>query len=178
VYWYPIEWRKGSVQDRADELVASDGASGVAQERLEKIELDGGQLDRFTAAANDPRCFVDRDVVDNQFTWNAHVHRTAFDPRPPQNRFDASTQFARVERFRQVVVGPHLEAEDSILLVAACSEHQHRHASARTQLPEYLEAPHVRQHDVEHNQRVFARQRPFDPLGAAVDRLHVVPLWE
>src|SRR5262245_14161630 len=77
-----IEWRKGSVQDRTHELVASDRASGIAQERLEEIELDGGQFDRFTTAANDPRCFVDRDVVDNQFTWNADVHRTAFDARP------------------------------------------------------------------------------------------------
>src|SRR5262245_65162330 len=60
----------------------------------------------------------------SELYWSAR--RAARFARTAQNGAQASGQLPRVERLRQVVVGAKLEAENSIDVIAASGEHQHR----------------------------------------------------
>ena len=84
-----------------------------------------------------------------------------------QGRLDPAAELAHRERLGDVVVGPHLEAEDLVDLVVLGGEHDDRHLAAAAQPPADLDPVELRQHDVEHDQ-VEAL------LGEAVERLAAV----
>jgi hypothetical protein len=96
-----------------------------------------------------------------------HVRREH--PRSPQHGADTRQQFARRERFGQVIVRTQLEAEDAIGLVGACRQHhdgQVRTAGA-AQFTAEGDAVGVRQHQVQHHQVDLVRRDRGPHLGGA-----------
>ncbi|TCK38568.1 hypothetical protein B0G84_3882 [Paraburkholderia sp. BL8N3] len=80
---------------------------------------------------------------------------------PPQHRFDAREQLARVEGFGEIVVRAGFEARHRVRHAAACGHEDHRDIVARrAQLFERTQAVRVRHHDVEHDDR---RPLEFEP---------------
>src|SRR5947199_219455 len=63
-----------------------------------------------------------------------------------QDRANAGHQLARIEWLGHIVVGPHLEPDDAIHVVAARGEHQHRRLLALAQAAQHLEAAKPGQH--------------------------------
>ncbi len=98
----------------------------------------------------------------------------AIDPgfRAPQNGLDARRQFARVEGLGKIIVGPELEANDTIHVFAARRQHQHRDAAGKAQPLENFETVQARQHDIQHDQLVTALLRGLQRRVPLMDALH------
>ena len=67
----------------------------------------------------------------------------------PQDGPQPGQQFARIERFGQVIVGADFQADDAVRVLAACGQHQDRHVGAGTDRSAEFESVAVRQHQVE-----------------------------
>ena len=68
-----------------------------------------------------------------------------------------------LERLRQVVVGPELQAHDAIHHLPACGQHQDRRADAAlAQRPADVEAVAARQHHVEQDDVEGLARRALD----------------
>jgi hypothetical protein len=84
-----------------------------------------------------------------------------------QDAADARQQFARLERFRQVVVGAHFQAEDAVQRLVAGGQHDDRQRRVGAQLAAQGQAVVAGQVEVEHHQlgAGFVQQLPH---GSAV----------
>ena len=71
---------------------------------------------------------------------------------PTQERADAAPELADGERLRDVVVGPELEAEHLVELLAPGREHDDRHVALRSEPLAHLEAVERREHHVQHDE--------------------------
>jgi hypothetical protein len=74
--------------------------------------------------------------------------------RAAQHGANPRQQFAHGEGLGQIVVRAHFEADDTVGLLVARREHQHRHRAelARAQFAAQHEAVLARHHEVEHDQ--------------------------
>jgi hypothetical protein len=86
-----------------------------------------------------------------------------------QHAADAGQQLARLERFRQVIVGAHFQAQDAVQRLVAGSQHDHRQRGRGAQLAAQAQAVVAGQVQVQHDQ-VRARLVELFPHGAAVRR--------
>ena len=69
-----------------------------------------------------------------------------------QDDLDAGEQLARAEGLGQIVVGAHLQPDDTIGLVAAGGEHQHRDVGFGAELATERQTVVARKHQIEHDQ--------------------------
>ena len=156
-------------------IVPRDDRSGGAQERVEKLELDRSQLDRFTCPKDGASASVERNI--------AHRNRVA-PPcvplvrwrRAPENRADTSQQFTRIEWLREVVVGPDLEPDDSIDLAPTRGQHENWHPRTCADGAQGVEPVQRRQHDVENHDVEIARRCELRASRTVVDRIDLKPL--
>ena len=95
-----------------------------------------------------------------------------------QHALDACHQFARVEGLGDVVIRAELEPGDAIRHIAACSEHDHRHAVAAPDFLADRKAILAGQHHVEQHQVRARGRQPAQALLAVEDAVHfdLVPL--
>src|SRR5262249_173893 len=70
-------------------------------------------------------------------------------PAAAQDRAQSCQKLARLEWFRQIIVGPHLEPDDTVHGVAAGGQHQDRAVGPIADLPADIEPVAIRQHQVE-----------------------------
>lgn len=127
-------------------LHAPSGAGEAGQ----KIELHGGERDRRLADHHAARAEIHAERAHDDFLGGGcGRRRRGVTGGTSQDGAEPGEEFAGGERFRQVVVGADLEADDAIRLVAAGREHEHRHRTVLADPPEHLEAVHAWQHDVE-----------------------------
>ena len=90
----------------------------------------------------------------------------------PQRGLHPRAELAHRERLGDVVVGAELEPEDLVDLLALGAEHDDRDPLAlRAQAPADLEAVHLRQHHVEHDEVERLLGEAGEGL-AAVGRVH------
>ena len=104
-----------------------------------------------------------------------HLADTLLPPRngDPRNLQRSVEKLARIEGFRQIVVGADLQPDDPVGVVAAGRQHQDRDGGAGAQAPADLEAVDVGQHDVEHHgveTLAVERVEAVDPGQAAFHR--------
>ena len=94
---------------------------------------------------------------------------------PAENRLDAGDQFLRRERLDHVIVGPHLQAADPVVLAAAGGQEDDRPGRvAAAQFGQHLEAVALGEHDIEQDQ-IDAVGGRFAKPRRAVGRLgHLV----
>ena len=78
--------------------------------------------------------------------------RDAQEDLAAQHGVDAGQQLARIEGFRQIVVGPHFQSDDAVDLVALGGEHDNRHGGFLADLAADVDAVHPRQHEVEQDE--------------------------
>jgi hypothetical protein len=71
---------------------------------------------------------------------------------PPQHALDAGQQLARIERFRDVVVGADLEADDSVDDITRRGDHDDADVVALAQVTRECQAVFARHADVEQDQ--------------------------
>src|SRR5581483_2050858 len=69
-----------------------------------------------------------------------------------QDRLDAADQFTRTEWFHQVVIGPHLQTGDTIILSLSRGEHKNRRIGPGTNAAADLHAIERGQHQIEDHQ--------------------------
>ena len=68
---------------------------------------------------------------------------------PAQDSAHPRHHFARRERLQDVIVRPHLQADDAVGLLVAAGQHDHRDVRARPQAAQEVEAASVGQNEVE-----------------------------
>jgi hypothetical protein len=85
---------------------------------------------------------------------------------PAQYRAQPGQQFARLERFGQVIVGADLQAHDPIGRISASGQHQHRRVGFRAQLAADIQTIHVGQRQIQHDGRVIGIRQLFERRGA------------
>ena len=136
----------GAVPDVAHQLLAGDDLAGVGHEHPEQLELLAGELDLL--AAQEHPSAVGVDVEERVLLGLQRVDDAAAQQRPGPGE-----QLGEPEGLGDVVVGPCVEPHDGVDLVGPGREDEHGHAAAL--LPEpaaHLEAVHLREPEVEHDQ--------------------------
>jgi hypothetical protein len=71
--------------------------------------------------------------------------------RAAKNRAHTRHEFARIERFRQVIVGAKLQPQNPIDVFASGRQDQHGHIRFRPQLSQHVEPPYPGQQQVENH---------------------------
>ena len=165
-----VEGVQRTAQRHLRELLARDHAAGVAQQKLQHIELDGGEIDRHIAAGDGARRHRHVDVADGErLIMTLGRDRLA---RAAKDGANACDQFARIERLGQVIVGTDLEAQNAIHGLAARSEQKHRHGRLLTQRLQQLEARTAGQHDIQDDEFVLTGERRAQAGSVVVGRFH------
>jgi hypothetical protein len=134
----------GVVPNSFEELLAATNQSSVANQVQQELELQGRERDRLA---------IDGDLVPR------HVDAEAFDLEPveglvrlslgaPHHSAQAKRQLSRAERLGHEIIRTELKGNDSIDLVIAARNEDHRLGSGLRVLaypPEDLGGPHVRE---------------------------------
>jgi hypothetical protein len=131
------------------ELVASHDLARVVRKCHQKVELVPGQIPRFAFELNRASRPIDRKTAEAEcsfLTFRADGAALSADERPK-----ARQELARIERLGQIVVGPELEADDSVGILTARGQHQDRHVTHCAQPREKTEPIEPGKHYVEHH---------------------------
>ena len=139
--------REVGAPDVLEQRVAGQDDAGVARQRGQQVELAGAQLEPPVADVGLAPAGIDAQVadLDRPAALGRHVG-------PAQDRLDPRHQGSRVERLGHVVVRAQLQADDRVHVLGAGGQHQDRHVAAAAQLAADLEAVHLGQHQVQHDQ--------------------------
>ena len=132
---------------RVHDLVARQHPPGAVCQHAEQLELVAGQVARRATHSCLARPQVDLEPAEHQHLVGQHLRS-----RAPQQRLHAGEQFARLERFAQVVVGADLQAHDAVGGLTARCQHQQRQPSRAglgAQFAREVQAVTVGQHQVE-----------------------------
>jgi hypothetical protein len=132
-----------------EQLSSGQRLPGIAQEVHQQVEFAAGQPKVGTRPAGLVGCHVDTQVsVGEGFPLNRRRALGA-----PQNGLHPQHDLAGTERFGDVVVGAHLQAEQSVWFVAARGEHQDRQVPTLGAQPaEHLGTLDSGQHQIEHDE--------------------------
>ena len=109
-------------------------------------------------------------AVDFQAAEAQHIRRCGV-AAPPQNRTQPREQLAGLERLRQIVIRPQLEADHAVERVAARRQHQERNRGFGADVLAEVQAIRVRQHQVEDDRiEGVALEEPLRLAAGAGDR--------
>src|SRR6185437_4874172 len=93
------------------QLFAREQSPAIANKRAKQFELERTDFDRLAGAAQLAAGEVDLRIAECEgtlpFGWSCC---------PPQKRANAGAQLVRTEGFREVVIGPQIEAQHLICL--------------------------------------------------------------
>ena len=149
-----------------DQLAAREGCTRSHDHRREEVELRSGEVDVLAAKSDCASLEVDGEIADDEFTRGGDLAES----RPSQHRADSRNEFARGERFDEVVVGSRAESDDLVdLLIAGGEDHDVR-VGELTDLATDLDSVDPGEHEVEKHQcrlvlaRSFDRCRPVEGL--------------
>jgi hypothetical protein len=144
------------------QLGARQDVARTLQQRLEQQVFVARQVQRLPAEDH-ARFMLAKLEADRR---GRHRRRR----QAPQHHADPGHQFARRKRLGDVIVGANLEAHDTVDLVAAGGQEDHRNVGELAQLAADVEPILVGQADVEHHQngRVGGPHR-VQRMGAQAD---------
>src|SRR4051794_870751 len=162
-----------------EQHVAREHPAGAARHRAEDLELDERGLDELAAQLHRALGRIDPQAggIDRRLGLAvAGRHAGA-----PQRGLHARAELPHRERLGDVVVGAELEPEDLVDLLALGAEHDDRDAlPLGAQPPADLEAVHLGQHHVEHDEvegllgeareRLAPVRRVHDLIAVALER--------
>jgi hypothetical protein len=150
-------------------LCAAEHAPLAAQEQLQHLQLDRGQVDaRARAAKLSPG--------EIHFAVSESVNERAFRRGAPEQRPYACPELARTEGLRDVVVCAHIEAHHLLGLLCLRGEHQNGRADAGApEIATDFEAILRGQHDVEQDEIPAGLAAATARLVAVCHDRHVVP---
>lgn len=141
----------------------------MAEQNLENLEFDGGQLNSLILTENSSSTGNHPDIPDDQPLWLAPTVWITIDAA--QNGPQAREQFAGIEWFGQIVVGADLETNDPVDILSSRSQHKDRDARGSPNLPQRFELFQIRKHDIEDDQGESPRQCRLDSFQAVLHRL-------
>src|SRR6478609_4441032 len=159
----------GAVPHVAHQLLARDDLALVGHEHLEQLELLAGELHLLA---------MEEDATPLGVDPHQGLGGRRLDDASAQQRTSPGEQLGEPERLRDVVVGTGIEPHDRVDLVGAGGQHEHGNGAALlTQPPAHLEAVHLRQAEVEHQQvgRAQGLLERGDAVGADVDVVALAP---
>src|SRR2546426_5513422 len=132
----------------------------MSSELRKELELQRPQPHGQTAK-HDPAA----SKVNSQIPECDHLGFGSHGLGPPKNRTHPRNEFAGGKRFREVVVGSQLEANDPIGFFVPRGQDQNRNISAAAEPPAELESVEVRQTEVEHDE---PRLPPLDSVQSGL----------
>ncbi len=137
------------VPDMIEDLHLGQHAVGVAHEVAQQLELGRGQLDLLAVAPDLVAVLIQLQVGELQ-PWR---RLAAVPPGPAQHRADPGDDLFQAEGLGHVVVAAEGQAADLVLgRVARGQEHHRDPGAAAAQPPDDIEAVHVGQHHIEHDE--------------------------
>jgi hypothetical protein len=174
-----VEGRELPAENGIDQMLASDHASGFAQQHVQEIEFDRGQLHRFAILANDSSGGIKFNVTNPDDVGDLIVDRSSplfSGLGATQNGTDAGNQFARIKRLGKIIVGANFQAYNSVYIFSARGKQQDRNPRRVPYSPQNVEAVHAGQHYIQHDQQVISIQGAIQTAVAVVSRLDLKTL--
>jgi len=160
------------------QLFARERLPRVLREDLDQRELGGREVNGRIPIGKGARREIQRERAERHLAVRFGSARSEPLRVPAQHGMDARNELARVERLRQIVVGPHLEPDDAIHVLAFRGEHHDRHVFAGGAQPSAHGEPVLAgKHEIEHHQmRRVALQLPVE-IARVGKRRHLEPLF-
>ncbi len=136
--------------DRIEQLVARENAPGVPHKVVEQAEFGGGGRNLFAAHGQRHRRGINVHLFDLGRQRRQGPLETA------QHGLDTGHQFARTERFGDVVIGTQFQSQYAIGLATFRGQKNYRNRCQRDRLPDLtakFQAIFPGHHDIEQEQR-------------------------
>lgn len=140
----------------------------MPEEKGEEVELPYCQSQSATVAAGLPGRRVETQPAPGQRAGPVHRYGG---PGAAQHGVDPQDQFARAERFGDIVVGAGLQPEDAVLLVTAGGEHDDGDRPVLPHSAADLEAVHGGEHQVQDDEVGPVRREPCQRGGTVAGLL-------
>ena len=150
--------------DIAEELVAGLDASGALGEDGEELEFGGSEVDGLAFPRGDVAGDIDMEIAEAELVAGFFAGLAA-----AEDFLDAQEEFARAERFGEVIISAEFEAEDAVDLGRLGGEHEDGRLGGGGLEAEgfaNLEAVHFREHDIEDDEVGGLGAGFFEGLGA------------
>ena len=158
--------------DVLEELRAREHAARVEHEVAQQAVLGRGELDVLPRAHDLVRVLVELDVLEREAARLGLGQAAA-----AQDRADPGDELLEAEGLRDVVVAAEGEAADLVVGRVAGREEDDRHPRALgAEALGDVEALHVREHDVEHDEVRLERGDRGERVGAGPGRLDLEAL--
>src|ERR1051326_5435792 len=140
---HTVRHENAAAPDLTDHLTSRDHATQVLQKQFEHLEFDGSKVHAAAGAAQFRASEIDLALADA-------AHGFSLRRGPAQQRADPGAEFARAERFGDVIVGAEVEPHHLLRFLRLRRQHQDGSSHLRApQLPANFKAVFPRQHDVQ-----------------------------
>jgi len=148
-----VEGGKLAAEDGIHQVLAGHDASSFAQQDVQQIKSDGGQLDRLAILANDSSGRIKLNITDPHDFGDLSLDGSALFSGlgSTQDGTNAGHQFARIERLGKIVVRTDFQAYNSVHIFPAGRKQQDGNARSVPYSSQNVEAIHARQHYIEHD---------------------------
>ena len=151
-----------TVPDLVEQALARHDGARTRRQRRQEIEFLCRQIDLVTPEVYLAPFRVDAQRADPERQCRRRVLADA-----ARDGVDARQQLAKAEWLDEVVVGTEFEADDTVDLVAACADHDDRHARTGAQFAAHLVAVAIGKAQIEQHEIVLGRsdgiRRSRDP---------------
>ncbi len=157
--------------DLLQQLLAAENTARVAGQEGEQLVFTRGEVNALTPNRNLAGTQVygdisiDQRVVSVAGALRRRLHRTAAQPGT-----DPRDEFPQGVRLDHVVVGPELQADDTVDLLGPTGQHDHRYFAGLPQPTQDGESIHPRHRDIEHHKIDFSGLEELE-RGLTVRRL-------
>ncbi len=151
------------------QIVPGDRLGVGPHQQLEDAQLRGSELEILLVDLSPAGTQIDaqRSGLDHS------VDGLPVPRDPAQHGPDSRHELSRAERFGQIIVGAHLEADHPIDLLAPGRQHDDGNPVQRPDAPQHLETGKLRQHDVQDHEVDGSVPEARERRGSAADRLRI-----
>jgi len=157
-----------------DQLLAGFDAAAGAGEGEEEIELEGGELEGQIVEGGEVGGGIDAEGTDDEIGLGLAGGRGGGAGIAPDDGAEAGEELAGGECLGEIIIGAHLEADDTVGLIAPGGEHEDGDLGTGADAHEDLEAIDAREHHIENDGVEGLREGALDARKAVVLCLDVV----
>jgi len=165
-----VERWKRTAEGGLCKFLAPYNATCISKQELKKFEFGRCEVHRFSGTEHASRGRVHLDISGRDAMGRQDASRNA-ELNASKHGTKPRDQFARIERFRNAIIGAYFKSDDAIDLLGASGRDNYGDLRCRAHSSKKLKAIKSREHDIEYDDCVVSGESAVQPLERIVDHL-------